>query len=54
MGGYTTAKKEIIEMLRQNQDHIFSQIISSTIVSASIEVFELLRKDTTRDRRMEY
>jgi 7-keto-8-aminopelargonate synthetase-like enzyme len=27
VGGYTNAKKEIIEMLRQNQDHIFFSIL---------------------------
>ena len=47
MGGYTTAKKEIIEILRQrSRPYLFSNSLAPTIVGASIKVFELLEKDT--------
>lgn len=46
MGGYTTAKKEIIEMLRQrSRPYLFSNSLSPAIVGASIKVFELLERD---------
>jgi glycine C-acetyltransferase len=47
MGGYTTAKKEIIEILRQrSRPYLFSNSLSPAIVGASLKVFELLEKDT--------
>ena len=47
MGGYTTAKKEIIELLRQrSRPYLFSNSLAPAIVGASIKVFELLEKDT--------
>lgn len=46
MGGYTTAKKEIIEILRQrSRPYLFSNSLAPSIVGASIKVFELLEKD---------
>lgn len=46
MGGYTTAKKEIIEILRQrSRPYLFSNSLSPAIVGASLKVFELLKKD---------
>ena len=52
MGGYTTAKKEIIEILRQkSRPYLFSNSLAPAIVGASIKVFEMLDKDTSlRDR----
>jgi glycine C-acetyltransferase len=48
MGGYTTAKKEIIELLRQrSRPYLFSNSLAPSIVGASLKVFELLEKDTT-------
>ncbi|WP_291114969.1 glycine C-acetyltransferase [Flavobacterium sp. UBA6135] len=48
MGGYTTAKKEIIEILRQrSRPYLFSNSLAPSIVGASIKVFELLEKDTS-------
>jgi glycine C-acetyltransferase len=48
MGGYTTAKKEIIEMLRQrSRPYLFSNSLAPAIVGASIKVFELLENDTS-------
>lgn len=55
MGGYTTGKKEIIEMLRQrSRPYLFSNSLAPAIVGASIKVFELLEHDTSlRDRLAE-
>src|SRR5690606_37056379 len=54
MGGYTTAKKEIIEMLRQrSRPYLFSNSLAPAIVGASIKVFELLRDDTALRDRLE-
>lgn len=48
MGGYTTGKKEIIEMLRQrSRPYLFSNSLAPAIVGASIKVFEMLATDTT-------
>lgn len=48
MGGYTTGKKEIIEMLRQrSRPYLFSNSLAPAIVGASIKVFEMLANDTT-------
>jgi len=47
MGGYTTGKKEIIEMLRQrSRPYLFSNSLAPAIVGASIEVFNLLSSTT--------
>ena len=46
MGGYTTAKKEIIELLRQrSRPYLFSNSLAPSIVGASLKVFEMLEKD---------
>ena len=48
MGGYTTGKKEIIELLRQrSRPYLFSNSLAPAIVGASIKVFEMLESDTT-------
>ena len=48
MGGYTTGKKEIVEMLRQrSRPYLFSNSLAPAIVGASIKVFEMLSDDTT-------
>jgi len=48
MGGYTTGKKEIIEMLRQrSRPYLFSNSLAPSIVGASIKVFEMLEEDTS-------
>ena len=48
MGGYTTAKKEIVEILRQrSRPYLFSNSLAPAIVGASIKVFEILEKDTS-------
>jgi len=52
MGGYTTGKKEIIEILRQrSRPYLFSNSLAPAIVGASIKVFEMLANDTSlRDK----
>lgn len=55
MGGYTTAKKEIIEILRQrSRPYLFSNSLAPSIVGASIKVFELLEKDTSLRDQLEW
>jgi glycine C-acetyltransferase len=55
MGGYTTGKKEIIEMLRQrSRPYLFSNSLAPAIVGASIKVFELLAHDTTLRDQLEW
>ncbi len=47
MGGYTTGKKEIIEMLRQrSRPYLFSNSLAPAIVGASIKVFDMLTNST--------
>lgn len=55
MGGYTTGKKEIIEMLRQrSRPYLFSNSLAPSIVGATIKVFEMLERSTElRDKVME-
>ena len=48
MGGYTTAKKEIIELLRQrSRPYLFSNSLAPSIVGASIKVFDMLENDNS-------
>ena len=55
MGGYTTAKKEIVEILRQrSRPYLFSNSLAPAIVGASIKVFELLEKDTSLRDKLEW
>jgi len=55
MGGYTTGKKEIIELLRQrSRPYLFSNSLAPAIVGASIKVFELLKKDTSLRDKLEW
>jgi len=54
MGGYTTGKKEIIEILRQrSRPYLFSNSLAPTIVGASLKVFEMISKDTTLRDKLE-
>jgi len=46
-GGYTTGRKEIIELLRQrSRPYLFSNSVSPAIVAASIKVLDLLQEST--------
>jgi glycine C-acetyltransferase len=54
MGGYTTGKKEIIDILRQrSRPYLFSNSLSPAIVGASIKVFDLLSQTTELRDRLE-
>ena len=55
MGGYTTAKKEIIDILRQrSRPYLFSNSLAPALVGASIKVFEMLDTDTTLRDKLEW
>jgi len=54
MGGFTTGRKEIIEMLRQkSRPYLFSNSLAPAIVGASIEVFNVLSESTELRDRLE-
>jgi glycine C-acetyltransferase len=54
MGGYTTGKKEIIEILRQrSRPYLFSNSLSPAIVGASNKVFDILSATTELRDRLE-
>ena len=54
MGGYTTGKKEIIEMLRQrSRPYLFSNSLAPAIVGASLKVFELLKNDRSLKQKLD-
>ncbi len=47
MGGYTSARKEIVELLRQrSRPYLFSNSLAPSIVGASIKVIDLLSSST--------
>lgn len=54
-GGYTSGKKEIIDLLRQrSRPYLFSNTVAPSIVSASIKVLEILSESTElRDKLFE-
>ena len=55
MGGYTTGKKEIIEILRQrSRPYLFSNSLAPAIVGASLKVFDLISNDTTLRDKLEW
>lgn len=55
MGGYTTAKKEIVEILRQrSRPYLFSNSLAPAIVGASIKVFDMLKNDTSLRDKLEW
>lgn len=55
MGGYTTGKKEIIELLRQrSRPYLFSNSLAPAIVGASLKVFDLITKDTSLRDKLEW
>ncbi len=54
MGGYTTGKKEIIEILRQrSRPYLFSNSLAPAIVGGSLKVFEMIDKDTSLRDKLE-
>ena len=55
MGGFTSGRKEIIEMLRQkSRPYLFSNSLAPAIVGASIEVLNLLGETTELRDQLEW
>lgn len=55
MGGFTAAKKEIVEMLRQrSRPYLFSNSLAPHIVGASIAVLDMLSETTTLRDKLEW
>lgn len=53
-GGFTAAKKEIVEILRQrSRPYLFSNTLAPSIVGASIKVLDLLTKSTSLRDKLE-
>jgi glycine C-acetyltransferase len=53
-GGFTSARKEIIELLRQrSRPYLFSNTLAPSIVGASIEVFNMLSETTALRDKLE-
>ncbi len=53
-GGFTSGKKEIIELLRQrSRPYLFSNTLAPSIVGASIEVFDMLSETTELRDKLE-
>ncbi|WKV10876.1 glycine C-acetyltransferase [Marivirga harenae] len=54
MGGFTSGRKEIIDMLRQkSRPYLFSNSLAPSIVGASIAVFDLLSSSTELRDKLE-
>ncbi len=54
MGGFTTGRKEIIEILRQrSRPYLFSNSLAPNIVGASLEVLKMLRESTELRDKLE-
>lgn len=54
MGGFTSGKKEVIDMLRQrSRPYLFSNSLAPSIVGASIAVFDLLSESTELRDKLE-
>jgi glycine C-acetyltransferase len=54
-GGFTSGKKEIIEMLRQrSRPYLFSNTVAPSIVGASIAVLDMLSETTELRDKLEY
>ena len=48
IGGFTTGKKEIIEMLRQrSRPYLFSNSIPPLVAASGVEAFKMLQEDNT-------
>lgn len=54
-GGFTSGKKEIVEMLRQrSRPYLFSNTVAPSIVGASIAVIDMLTESTDLRDKLEY
>ncbi|MCH3881239.1 MULTISPECIES: glycine C-acetyltransferase [Tenacibaculum] len=55
MGGYTTGKKEIIEILRQrSRPYLFSNSLAPSLVGGALKVFDLISNDTSLRDKLEW
>ncbi|GAB5538072.1 MAG: glycine C-acetyltransferase [Salibacteraceae bacterium] len=55
MGGFTTGRKEIIDILRQrSRPYLFSNSLAPNIVGASLAVFDILNESTELRDRLEH
>ena len=55
MGGFTSARKEIVELLRQrSRPYLFSNSLAPSIVGASIAVFDILSSTTELRDKLEW
>ena len=55
MGGYTTGKKEIIDILRQrSRPYLFSNSLAPAIVGATLKVFDLISTNTKLRDKLEW
>ena len=53
LGGFTTGRKEIIDMLRQSsRPYLFSNSLAPAIIGASLEVFKMMEEDTALHDRL--
>ena len=54
MGGFTSGRKEIIEILRQkSRPYLFSNSLAPSIVGASIRAFEIIEKDNSFKHKLD-
>jgi glycine C-acetyltransferase len=54
-GGFTSGKKEVVEMLRQrSRPYLFSNSLAPSIVGASIAILDMLRESTELRDRLEF
>ena len=53
-GGFTSGRREIIELLRQrSRPYLFSNTLAPTICATTLKVLEMIRKDSSRRDRVE-
>ena len=53
LGGFTTGRKEVINMLRQSsRPYLFSNSLAPSIIGASLEVFKMLKEDDSIHARL--
>jgi glycine C-acetyltransferase len=53
MGGFTTGKKEIIDLLRQrSRPYLFSNTLAPAIAAGTLKVLEILENDTSRREKL--
>ncbi|WP_203256786.1 glycine C-acetyltransferase [Hyunsoonleella ulvae] len=53
-GGFTAARKEIVDLLRQHsRPYLFSNTLAPAIVGATLKVFDIISKDTTLRDKLE-